>query len=213
MWRVYENALATLSESDKLLLMNDTPKDREPVRRVPAEPPQPYVSQNVAPKNDIFPYLMGALIAALVVGIGVLIFVLGRPNSAVTPSVPTPITMFPTEVPTSPSNAIPPAQPTNGTGTSTGTGNPTVPSGAPPVLTVQPTIPPGSSDADVPRMSMEDFKALYDDPAKRPIIIDVRTASGYDAGHIKGAISFPEEQIATLVSQLPKDKLVVAYCS
>ena len=187
--------------------MNDTPRDREPVRRVPAEPPQPYVNQNIPPKRDVFPYVMGALIAALVVGIGVIIFVLGRPGPSTAP-VATPITNFPTEVPTSPSNAIPNTQPTNGTGSTV-----EVPSGASPVLTVQPTVPPGSLDTDVPRMSMDDFKALYDDPAKRPVIIDVRSASGYDAGHIKGSISFPEEQIATLVSQLPKDKLVIAYCS
>ncbi len=193
--------------------MNDTPKDREPVRRVPAEPPQPYVTENVTPNRDVFPYVMGALIAALVVGIGVIIFVLGGPGTPTAP-VPTPIVNFPTEVPTSPSDVIPTAQPTNRSGSSIETGSsPTIPSGASPVLTVQPTVPPGSLDTDVPRMSMDDFKALYDDPARRPIIIDVRTASGYDAGHIKGAISFPEEQIATLVSQLPKDKLVIAYCS
>jgi rhodanese-related sulfurtransferase len=60
---------------------------------------------------------------------------------------------------------------------------------------------------------MDEFKALYDDPATRPVIIDVRSKEGYDAGHIKGSIAFPEDQIATLVSDLPKDKLVVAYCS
>ena len=192
--------------------MNDTPKDREPVRRVPADPPQPYVNENIAPKRDVFPYVMGALIAALVVGIGVIIFALGRPGTPTAP-VPTPIANFPTEVPTSPLKVLPGGQPTNGMGPAVETGAPTIPSDVPPVLTVQPTVPSGSTDADVPRISMEEFKALYDDPARRPVIIDVRTASGYDAGHIQGAISFPEEQIATLVSQLPKDKLVVAYCS
>jgi rhodanese-related sulfurtransferase len=61
-------------------------------------------------------------------------------------------------------------------------------------------------------MTLEDFKKLYDDPAKRPIIIDVRAKETYDAGHIKGAISFPESDIDTRVGELPKDKLVVAYC-
>ena len=193
--------------------MNDTPRDREPVRRVPAGPPQPYVTETVTPKRDIFPYVMGALIAFMVVGFGVIVFVLGGPGNTSVAPVPTPITKAPAEVPTSPSDVIPNPQPTNGAGLSGDTiSSPTVPSGAP-VSTVQPTLPSGSTESDVPRISMDEFKALYDDPARRPVIIDVRGASGYDAGHIKGAIIFPEDQIAALVSQLPKDKLVVAYCS
>jgi hypothetical protein len=71
--------------------------------------------------------------------------------------------------------------------------------------------PPGSS-TDPPRMSLEAFKALYDDPAKRPLIIDVRAAESYAAGHITGAISFPESDVDARVAELPKDKLIVAYC-
>lgn len=177
---------------------------------MPADPPQPYVTETVTPKRDIFPYVMGALIAFLVVGFGVIVFVLGGPGNNPVAPVPTPITNAPAGVPTSQSDVIPNPQITNGAGSS----NETLSSpGVSPVATVQPTVPAGSTDQDVPRISMDEFKALYDDPAKRPVIIDVRAASGYDAGHIKGAINFPEEQIATLVSQLPKDKLVVAYCS
>jgi 3-mercaptopyruvate sulfurtransferase SseA len=71
--------------------------------------------------------------------------------------------------------------------------------------------PPGSS-TDPPRMSLEAFKALYDDPAKRPLIIDVRAAESYAAGHITGSISFPESDVDARVAELPKDKLIVAYC-
>jgi len=63
-----------------------------------------------------------------------------------------------------------------------------------------------------PRMPLADFKALYDDPAKRPLIIDVRAKEAFDAGHIKGAESFPESDVDTRVGELPKDKLIVAYC-
>lgn len=78
-----------------------------------------------------------------------------------------------------------------------------------------PTTDPNSAaagQAAVPRMPLEEFKQLYDDPAKRPIIIDVRAKQAYDEGHIKGAISFPEADMDTRVSELPKDKLVIAYC-
>jgi hypothetical protein len=65
-----------------------------------------------------------------------------------------------------------------------------------------------------PRMTIGDFKALYDDPAKRPLIVDVRPVASYAEGHIQGAVSMPETDIDTYVSsnQVPKDKMVVAYC-
>jgi hypothetical protein len=77
---------------------------------------------------------------------------------------------------------------------------------------VTPEGTPAPTEEPAPRMTLEDFKKLYDDPAKRPIIIDVRAKETYDAGHIKGAISFPESDIDTRVGELPKNKLVVAYC-
>jgi len=61
-------------------------------------------------------------------------------------------------------------------------------------------------------MSLETFKKLYDDPTQRPMIIDVRDAQTYAQGHITGAISFPEADVDTRFKEIPKDKLVVAYC-
>ena len=68
------------------------------------------------------------------------------------------------------------------------------------------------TEAPAPRMSIEDFKRLYDNPATRPLIIDVRAKQSYDEGHIEGAISFPEADVDARVAELPKDKLIVAYC-
>jgi hypothetical protein len=76
--------------------------------------------------------------------------------------------------------------------------------------TSKPTVV--ARDETPPRMSLDDFKALYDDPAKRPIIIDVRAKSQYEEGHIAGAISIPESELDARVAELPKDKLVIAYC-
>lgn len=71
---------------------------------------------------------------------------------------------------------------------------------------------PTASADDAPRMPLADFMTLYNDPAKRPMIIDVRAKEAFDAGHIAGAISFPEADVDTRYIELPKDKLVVAYC-
>jgi 3-mercaptopyruvate sulfurtransferase SseA len=45
------------------------------------------------------------------------------------------------------------------------------------------------------------------------ILIDVRGDSAYKQNHIKGSISLPAEQIAARLGELPRDKMIVAYCS
>ena len=84
----------------------------------------------------------------------------------------------------------------------------------PPPINTGATQPPGTvaAGSEAPRITMDEFKALYDAP-NRPMILDVRPKGGYDAGHIKGAISFPEAEVDARVSELPKDKLIVAYCA
>lgn len=43
-------------------------------------------------------------------------------------------------------------------------------------------------------------------------VLDVRPAEEYRAGHIPGALSVPLGQLKELLSKLPKDQEVVAYC-
>lgn len=45
------------------------------------------------------------------------------------------------------------------------------------------------------------------------IILDVRAASAFKAGHIKGSLSMPEAEIAARASMLPKGKKIITYCS
>ena len=45
------------------------------------------------------------------------------------------------------------------------------------------------------------------------VVVDVRSQSAYDAGHIKDSISVPEGEIDRHLDQLPKDKLIVTYCA
>ena len=166
--------------------MSRPPKEQAPVRQVSnrrpsantgrAVPPQRRSAYtNVAPKRDPFPYVMGGLIGALVVGLMLAVFLLTSNNRGTAPQQG-----------------------------STNTGNGQASGGQ-----AAPTIAPAT---EAGRMSMDEFKALYDDPAKRPVILDVRTKEIYDQGHITGSISFPEADVDTRVSELPKDKLIVAYC-
>ena len=71
---------------------------------------------------------------------------------------------------------------------------------------------PPAANAEPPRMTFDEFMALYNDPARRPVVLDVRTRAAYDKGHIRGAISVPEAEVDARVAEIPKDRLVVAYC-
>ena len=44
-------------------------------------------------------------------------------------------------------------------------------------------------------------------------VVDVRNQTSYDAGHIRGAKLIPETEVKNHSNELPKDKLIVTYCS
>jgi phage shock protein E len=46
-----------------------------------------------------------------------------------------------------------------------------------------------------------------------PLIIDVRGATEYAAGHIQGAINIPLGQLTRKLAQIPRDRQVVTYCN
>ena len=70
-------------------------------------------------------------------------------------------------------------------------------------------IPPPSDG--VRRITVPELKALVD--SNEAVIIDVRSDEAYKAGHIRGAKLIPYSDVATATGQLPKDKLIVFYCS
>jgi len=45
------------------------------------------------------------------------------------------------------------------------------------------------------------------------VVIDVRNQASYDLGHIPGAKLIPAGDILNHLNELPKDKLIVTYCS
>jgi rhodanese-related sulfurtransferase len=46
----------------------------------------------------------------------------------------------------------------------------------------------------------------------RPVVLDVRPAAEFVAGHVPGAVSVPPERLEATVRRLPTDDDVVAYC-
>ncbi|MEK6753616.1 MAG: rhodanese-like domain-containing protein [Chloroflexota bacterium] len=79
--------------------------------------------------------------------------------------------------------------------------------------TAIPTQPLPQTEADVPRINVENAKAAFD--SGQAIIVDVRSADSYAAGHAVGAIAIPlaniENNIASL--SLEKNQWIITYCT
>lgn len=55
---------------------------------------------------------------------------------------------------------------------------------------------------------------LQDEIARNDVvIIDVRGEAAYKAGHIKGSRLIPSTEILAHVDELPRNKMIVTYCS
>ena len=65
--------------------------------------------------------------------------------------------------------------------------------------------------AEAPRISVADAKKAVD--AGKAILVDVRSALSYQQEHPKGAISIPGYELQARMSELPKDKQIITYCT
>jgi rhodanese-related sulfurtransferase len=63
------------------------------------------------------------------------------------------------------------------------------------------------------------FLGLYDDTNYKDlvqsgaIILDVRTKSEFNSGHIKGAINIPLNDLSSQLGKLKKDKAIITCCA
>lgn len=65
--------------------------------------------------------------------------------------------------------------------------------------------------ADARRISGEEARQAI---AKgEAVLVDVRAKQAYEAGHAKGAISLPLSDVPSRAGELPKDKLIITYCT
>lgn len=63
---------------------------------------------------------------------------------------------------------------------------------------------------DVEEIDCEELEARLRD--HDVVLVDVRPAEEYEAGHIEGAWSIPIDDLETRLAELPEDREVVAYC-
>jgi 3-mercaptopyruvate sulfurtransferase SseA len=76
--------------------------------------------------------------------------------------------------------------------------------------TPAPPAAPASADG-VRRVTVHELQDLL--ARNEVVVLDVRNQAAYDAGHVKGARLIPEAEVVNHLSELPKDKLIVTYCS
>jgi hypothetical protein len=83
--------------------------------------------------------------------------------------------------------------------------------GAPASSETQDHLP--RSQAEVPRVTIEEAKAAIDNG--EAIVVDVRRARDYQAGHIPGAIHIPLDEIEANPTglDLGEDQWIITYCT
>jgi predicted sulfurtransferase len=70
---------------------------------------------------------------------------------------------------------------------------------------------PAAADDDAPRLAAEEVKRLAE--KGDVVILDVRGKDAYDMEHAEGAVSIPLQELEARMSELPKNKLIAAYCT
>jgi predicted sulfurtransferase len=76
-------------------------------------------------------------------------------------------------------------------------------------VTLAPLAPAPADGAR--RVTVTELKDLLD--RNQAVVIDVRNEASYDVGHIRGAKLIPEAEVTNHIDELPKNKLIVTYCS
>jgi len=75
-----------------------------------------------------------------------------------------------------------------------------------------PSTPAAPAPSDgARRVTVAELKEMLD--KDEAVVIDVRNQSSYDMGHIRGSKLIPEAEILNHINELPKNKLIVTYCS
>ena len=74
----------------------------------------------------------------------------------------------------------------------------------------QQTAPVAPNDG-ARRITVAELKGLLD--RNEALVIDVRNESSFNMGHIRGAKLIPEAEIPNHLDELPRNKLIVTYCS
>lgn len=62
-----------------------------------------------------------------------------------------------------------------------------------------------------PQISVNEWDQIASEP-EPPFLLDVRTQTEYEAGHLPGAVNLPVDELRDKLDQLPRSRSIVAYC-
>jgi len=62
-----------------------------------------------------------------------------------------------------------------------------------------------------PRVTTAELETMLKEG--KAYLVDVRTQDSYDLGHIPGSKLIPANEILNHVDELPRDKMIITYCS
>lgn len=68
-----------------------------------------------------------------------------------------------------------------------------------------------SQPQEAPRISAEEALKLVANG--EAVVVDVREKLAWEGKHAEGALSVPSAEIGKRLAELPKDKLIAAYCT
>ena len=89
---------------------------------------------------------------------------------------------------------------------------------AQPQTTPQPAVKPATQQ-QAPADPLAAARRISGEEARQAVakgdavLVDVRAKEAYAAGHAKGAVSLPLSDLSSRMGELPKDKLVITYCT
>jgi hypothetical protein len=74
-----------------------------------------------------------------------------------------------------------------------------------------PILPQTLGADGIRRVTTDELRAAL--KQGKAVLVDVRGEGAYRAGHIKGALLMPINEIGSRYGELPKNKLIATYCS
>lgn len=84
---------------------------------------------------------------------------------------------------------------------------------AAPVLAATPPPTTATAQPEDPARRITATEARQALAKGEAVLVDVRPKESYDAEHAQGAIVIPLSEITARAGELPKDKLVITYCT
>ena len=64
---------------------------------------------------------------------------------------------------------------------------------------------------DVPRISLDETQTML--MRGQAILVDVRSRESFEKSHAVGAVSIPEDEMGARLTELPRDKEIILYCT